>query len=258
MLNAWSIESNGQGDNNALASFTLSDSAVYTELVRVTDVSSSSSSSSNVAILLAVTSNGHLHMFAHDTRDKLRKPLKPSKQVRIESTSGGGGSSIAIIGCFVANKHSERLDTIESASASPQASSGLDKLLANQCIYIVYGSPVNPRIEKLNVDELISVTEKTITLKRKDPFASSVRVETESTKVNSTTQWQGTTKTSEMKQQHTCNKQRLDRDAKCVQRSESTGARLHQHHSDCRTKHRFDTTRDQRLNHQIETKIHRS
>ena len=58
----------------------------------------------------------------------------------------------------------------------------LTKSLEHQCLYIIYGSHLSPKIEKIKFSDL-NESNKVTVLKRDDPFKTSVSLQIESTKI---------------------------------------------------------------------------
>lgn len=120
IINMWSIES---GSDAAQCTFTINDGPSYI------DIACTKSS----AILCAVTSKGHLFIYNHTiTEKKLKKPVKAAHQLSVQTHEG---APLQVLGAFVTNSFNERLESFETES----------ELL----VYVVYGSHVNPIIEKM-------------------------------------------------------------------------------------------------------------
>jgi len=194
VLNAWSFDSNTKPSSSAsmpaLASFNINDGAIYTDFVNVT----MAEQDQPYALILAITEKGHLHLYFHQMmttaatgekkKNKLKKPIKAINQLKLETTNASG--PIRILGAFVTNKSNERIVDLKNAKKTDDNTDLMSSLIEatqNQYIHIVYGSQLNPKIEKLTFNELLQEKEKVTVLKREDPFASHVHKQTESTKV---------------------------------------------------------------------------
>ena len=148
------------------------------------------------ALICAVTIKGHLHIFTHQldastnatthvvnggknlTENKLKKPIKSSNQIQIETHDG---TPLKIYATFITNSQNERLDQIE-ASHSFSSSNNIAKCLSQQYLYIIYGSHLNPKIEKFKFSDL-NETNKVTLLKSDDSFKTSVSMQIEATKI---------------------------------------------------------------------------
>jgi hypothetical protein len=79
------------------------------------------------------------------TSTKLKKPIKSVNQLRLETNDS---NPIPILSAFVANKQNERVDKLESALVGDDDSKLAD-FLGQYFVFIVYGSQLSPKIEKL-------------------------------------------------------------------------------------------------------------
>ncbi len=135
--------------------------------------------------MCAVTNKGSLYIYNHQLNEdadknnnKLKKPIKALNNLKIQTDDG---QPIAIYGCFVTNIQNERLDRIElNCSSIKNSSIPLSTLLSQYMIYLVYGSHLNPKIEKIQFTDL---NESKIVLKREDPLKTTILLQTQSTKV---------------------------------------------------------------------------
>jgi len=134
----------------------------------------------------AVTNKGSVYIYNHqlnestdkNNNNKLKKPIKALNNLKIETNDG---QPINIYGCFVTNMQNERLDRIElNCSSIKNSSVPLSTLLSQYVIYLVYGSHLNPKIEKIQFADL---NESKMVLKREDPLKTTVLLQTQSTKV---------------------------------------------------------------------------
>lgn len=144
-----------------MASFTANDSPIFLDVVNVSN--SKDANSSPFALVCAVTGKGHLYIYNHQltsstaankNENKLKKPIKAINQIQIETNEG---TPLKIYGAFVTNSQNERMDKIDISSASISLTSSSNSSavsmpsssLSQQYLYIVYGSHLNPKIEKL-------------------------------------------------------------------------------------------------------------
>ena len=131
VLNAWSTESNSTAA--ALYSFTINDGPVYLDAACQVNEENKSS-----AIICAVTAKGDLFIYNHlmqeksEVKTKLKKPIKAAHQLQMQTNEG---APLQIFAAFVTNEFNERLDSYDSK--------------AELTLYLVYGSHVNPIIEKM-------------------------------------------------------------------------------------------------------------
>ena len=124
IINMWSLES---GTDAAQCTFTINDGPSYIDIACVSNDKESS------AILCAVTSKGHLFIYNHIvTEKKVKKPVKAAHQLSVQTHEG---VPLQILGAFVTNSFNERLESFEDQS--------------ELVVYVVYGSHVNPIIEKM-------------------------------------------------------------------------------------------------------------
>lgn len=168
VLNMWSttIENNS---NAAVSSFTINDGPVYIDLACIIN---NSENNEQTVLILAVTTKGNLFIYKHiavykcmsNSNKKMKKPVKASHQISMQTNENN--IPLPILGAFVTNSFNERLDTFNADS--------------ELSLYIVYGSHVNPIIEKLKLSEL---NENKISLKRDDPFKTKVSLQTQATKI---------------------------------------------------------------------------
>ena len=150
-----------------MASFTANDSPIFLDVVNV--LNNKDANTSPFALICAVTGKGHLYIYNHQllsntqainnnttnkNENKLKKPIKAVNQIQIETNEG---TPLKIYGAFVTNLQNERVDKIDisSSSLSLTSSSNASAIsipsasLSQQYLYIVYGSHLNPKIEKL-------------------------------------------------------------------------------------------------------------
>ncbi|CAF0715067.1 unnamed protein product [Brachionus calyciflorus] len=178
ILNAWTLNSANitETSNQTLQSFTLNDGPSFLEVISI-----KKNDKNLEALVLAMTHKGQLCLFKYDfssdEKSNLKKPLKPINTVKLETKEG---SPLKIYAAFLANSKNEKLDLIELGNVNNESS--LVDMLNNNYLYIVYGSHVNPRIEKIEFSEL-NETKKV--LKRDDPFKTSVTLQTQATKIES-------------------------------------------------------------------------
>ena len=131
VLNVWSTESNSTAA--ALYSFTINDGPVYLDAACQVNEENKSS-----AIICAVTAKGDLFIYNHlmqeksEVKTKLKKPIKAAHQLQMQTNEG---APLQIFAAFVTNEFNERLDSYDSK--------------AELTLYLVYGSHVNPIIEKM-------------------------------------------------------------------------------------------------------------
>jgi WD40 repeat protein len=147
ILNAWKFdEKNLTNDSStALSAFNINEGAVYLDVLNLSD--------SN-ALILAITNKGHLYVYLHqlesntnNSTNKLKKPIKALNQLKLVTNES---NPIHILGSFVANKQNERLDRIDLQTKSIDYSNlKLAELLSQYYLIIIYGSQLNPKIEKL-------------------------------------------------------------------------------------------------------------
>jgi hypothetical protein len=162
-----------------LASFTLNEAPVFVDVVNMNKKGGNSKSES--LLVSVVTNKGQLFLFTHELADsssgsKLKKPIKSISQLKVETKDNS--APLKIYGAFVAGGQHERLDNLDLAGEA--SSTDLSQLLAKFSLYIVYGSHLNPKIEKLQFSDF---SESKITLKRDDPYKTSVTLQTQATKV---------------------------------------------------------------------------
>ena len=135
IMNSWSM-----GVSNTVTSssnaFTINEGPIFLDVVSVNGSSKSETngdSMSSIELLLsAVTNKGHLNLYRHQINNKVKKPIKAKQQLQIESHEG---APLKIYAAFLVNSFNERLDAFESDS--------------ELSFYFVYGSIVNPVIEKI-------------------------------------------------------------------------------------------------------------
>lgn len=185
------MSSSADSTASSCASFTLNDGPVFMEAVSLVSMSDKEKDNRHTqsALICAVTSKGHLHLFMHQLNDvtttttnKLKKPLKALNQIQIESNQDGGGAPLKIYAAYVCNAQSERVSHIEvAASAAASPPRDLASLLEQSYLCIVYGSPLAPCIERLKFATLSA--DKVTLLKRDDPSRTNVTLQTESTKI---------------------------------------------------------------------------
>lgn len=169
-----------------VASFHINDGPVFIDTINVVNKNDKTNQES-FALLCAVTSKGSLYIYNHhleentdkNNNNKLKKPIKALNNLKIETDDG---QPITIYGCFVTNMQNERLDRIElNCSSIKNSSIPLSTLLSQYMIYLVYGSHLNPKIEKMQFTDL---NESKMVLKREDPLKTTVLLQTQSTKVH--------------------------------------------------------------------------
>ncbi|RNA01364.1 WD repeat-containing 43-like [Brachionus plicatilis] len=177
IINSWAINKSDVSDTctQTLQSFTLSDGPSFIDVVNV-----KKDEKLKDIILVALTQKGSLSIFNLDLckidKSNLKKPLKPLNSLKIETKEG---APLKIFAAFLADSNNQKLTTIELAKDAVS----LNELLNNHYyLYVVYGSHVNPRIEKL---EFSLLDEAKKVLKREDPFKSCVYLQTQSTKIES-------------------------------------------------------------------------
>lgn len=174
ILNAWALNSTNVNETptQTIQSFSLNDGPTFIELVSIKKKEKASE-----VLLLALTQKGQLLFFSHNfsntENSNLKKPLKPTNTVKLETNEG---SSLKIYAAFVTNSKNEKVDSIELGNEN----GSLFELLNNNYLYIVYGSHVNPRIEKL---EFSDFKETKKVLKRDDPFKTTVGLQIQTTKI---------------------------------------------------------------------------
>jgi hypothetical protein len=201
---------------SAIASFTLNEAPVFVDVINMNKKGSGGN-----LLVSAVTNKGQLLLFTHELTDgpsggsKLKKPIKPVNQLKVETKDNA--APLKIYGMFVANAQHERVDSLDLGNES---SGDLSQLLANYSLYIVYGSHLNPKIEKLQFSDL---NESKVTLKRDDPFKTSVTLQTQATKVRSILFICRSKLDDPLFYEK---KNSIDRDAKCFQRAQSARAGL--------------------------------
>lgn len=187
ILNFWGLDTNNVNETStsSVASFTLNDAPLFTDVLAMSSKSSSSSSDKQRHVLVsAITNKGQLSLFTHSLSAeaaavKLKKPIKALNQIKVETKDSS--APLRIYGAFIANSQHVRVSSLELKSdddVSPQ--NDLSKLLSDYYLYIVYGSSLNPKIEKLQFSDL---NESKLTLKRDDPFKTSVTLQTQTTKI---------------------------------------------------------------------------
>ena len=180
ILNLWSLtdDSPDSAPTTAQASFTLNEAPVFVDLLNI----NRKATTSQVVLVSAVTNKGHLFLFSHDLSDaqastKLKKPIKALSQIKIETKENS--APLKIYAAFVVSAQNARLDNVELAASATKEES-ISQLLAQQFLYIVYGSHLSPKIEKVAFSDL---GESKITLKRDDPYKTSVSLQTQATKI---------------------------------------------------------------------------
>lgn len=153
ILNAWKFdEKNLTNDSStALAAFNINEGAVYLDVLNV---------SNNNALILAITNKGHLYVYLHqlesNTNNKLKKPIKALNQLKLETNES---NPIHILGTFLTNKQNERLDRVDLDQKSIDYSSlRLAELLSQYFLFIIYGSQLNPKIEKMVIIIYFKIT----------------------------------------------------------------------------------------------------
>jgi WD40 repeat protein len=146
ILNAWKFDEKNQTNDSstALSAFNINEGAVYLDILNV---------SNNNALILAITNKGHLYVYLHqlesntNNNSKLKKPIKAVNQLKLETNES---NPIHILGTFVTNKQNERLDRIELEKKTIDYSNlKLAELLGQYFVCIIYGSQLNPKIEKM-------------------------------------------------------------------------------------------------------------
>ncbi len=173
ILNLWGIDSGSDSQSTtSLASFTLNDGPVFLDTLNLTN---QKDKNSNSVLISAVTNKGQLLLFNHDLSiQKLKKPVKSSVQIKIEAKENA--APLKIYGAFVCNSQNLRVENVELENNNSDLSR-----LSQYFLFIVYGSHLSPKIERMQFSDL---NESKITLKRDDPYKTSVSLQTQSIKVN--------------------------------------------------------------------------
>lgn len=170
ILNAWSLDLEAS-NNTSVQSFTINDGPTFMQVLNLKNGKNSK------ALVLALTQKGQLFMYNHDLEEKvvkgtsLKKPIKAQNSLKMETKEG---SPLKIYAAFVTNSQNERLDLVNVGQ-----SENLCELLAENYLYVVYGSHLNPKIEKLVFSDL---TEAKTVLKRDDPYKITISLQTQVTK----------------------------------------------------------------------------
>ena len=142
-----SLDSNIERTSSAaLASFTLNDAPVFIDTLNLTK----RTSDKQQIFVSAITNKGHLNLFSHDLSEptngnKLKKPIKAVNQIKVETKENG--APLKIYGSFVTNAQHLRVDSLDLGNET--TASDFSQILSQYFLYIVYGSHLNPKIEKL-------------------------------------------------------------------------------------------------------------
>lgn len=150
-----------QSSSASLLSFAVNDSPIYIDIINL-DVKTHQNT---VALLLVITSKGQLLVYLNElvsnqvskskkaSSTSSSSSTKPLRQLSVETKEGVG---LKISASFLTNAQNERIDAVEidspiksSSGSSDFATEVFKHLTAQYCLYILYGSSVNPRIEKL-------------------------------------------------------------------------------------------------------------
>lgn len=149
-----------QSATSSLLSFSVNDTPVYIEVINV----NIKEYNDTVAVLLVLTSRGSLQLYVNElvspksgesSAKSPKKPaasassVKPVKQLNIESKES---APLKITATFLCNSKNERVDSVDldpMPAESDLASFVLKSLSNHVGLFIVYGSSVSPRIEKL-------------------------------------------------------------------------------------------------------------
>ena len=175
LINSWALNKSNinHSSNKTFQTFILNDGATFIDIVNLKNAEKLEE-----ALLLALTNTGSLSIFNFDTtkieKSILNKPLKPFKNLKIETKEG---APLKIYSAFLVDSNNQKLDCIEKSKDDIS----LDVILSkNFNLFVVYGSHLNLKIEKIEFSQLNGT--KTV-LKREDPFKSSVSIQTQSTKI---------------------------------------------------------------------------
>lgn len=145
IINGWSINSSrpSESSNMAFQSYTINDGPIFIETLTVRK-----NDQNLTAVVLALTQKGQLFIFNHElesqTEKNIKKPLKSQNSLKIETKEG---SSLKIFATFVTDSKNKRLNFVDLKNTTQ--SNSLSELLSESYLYLVYGSHLNPKIEKL-------------------------------------------------------------------------------------------------------------